>query len=297
MKIVASFVIVLFFSINGYSKSQDSIGNKMLNGNRYVMHKITKGEGVYSISKKYGVPSKAIFEANPGSEKGIKIDQVLLIPRGQSMAVNTTAPVKQNTSQNSSNETVKTHKVVKGNTLSSIAKQYNLTLQEIKQINNLSSDNIQLGQQLKVSKSSVITPEVAADKANPEGREKPKAVVPEDNDVEVAVVPKAEVEQTLNAEAIQNKYTTTDGDEVTENGKAVISSEGELYQERSFILHPSAKVGTIVMITNPSNNNAVFARVIGNCAPIDGAVLKMSKTVAMKLGVSNDLNVKVSYAK
>lgn len=84
---------------------------------------------------------------------------------------------------------------------------------------------------------------------------------------------------------------------MTENGKAVISSEGELYQERSFILHPSAKVGTIVMITNPSNNNAVFARVIGNCAPIDGAVLKMSKTVAMKLGVNNDLNVKVSYAK
>ena len=174
MKIVASFVIVLFFSINGYSKSQDSIGNKMLNGNRYVMHKITKGEGVYSISKKYGVPSNAIFEANPGSEKGIKIDQVLLIPRGQSMAVNITAPVKQNTNQNTSNETVKTHKVVKGNTLSSIAKQYNLTLQEIKQINNLSSDNIQLGQQLKVSKLSVITPEVVADKANQKEGKSPK---------------------------------------------------------------------------------------------------------------------------
>jgi LysM repeat protein len=293
MKIVASFVIVMFFSINGYSKSQDSIGNKMVNGNRYVMHKITKGEGVYSISKKYGVPSNAIFEANPGSEKGIKIDQVLLIPRGKGMAVNTQVAPKTNTV----NEVAKTHKVVKGNTLSSIAKQYNLTLQEIKQINNLTSDNIQLGQQLKVSKSNVVTPEVVADKANPDGKEKPKAVVPEDNEVEVAIVPKAEVEQTLNSEAIQNKYTTTDGDEVTENGKALISSEGELYQERSFILHPSAKVGTIVMITNPSNNNAVFARVIGNCAPIDGAVLKMSKTVAMKLGVSNDLNVKVSYAK
>jgi LysM repeat protein len=293
MKIVASFVIVLFFSINGYSKSQDSIGNKMLNGNRYVMHKITKGEGVYSISKKYGVPYNAIFEANPGSEKGIKIDQVLLIPRGKGMAANTQTAPKTNTVT----ETAKTHKVVKGNTLSSIAKQYNLTLQEIKQINNLSSDNIQLGQLLKVSKSNVVTPEVIADKANPDGNAKPKAVVPEDNEVEVAVVPRSEIEQTLNSEAIQNKYTTTDGDEVTENGKAVISSEGELYQERSFILHPSAKVGTIVMITNPSNNNAVFARVIGNCAPIDGAVLKMSKTVAMKLGVSNDLNVKVSYAK
>jgi LysM repeat protein len=293
MKIVASFVIVMFFSINGYSKSQDSIGNKMVNGNRYVMHKITKGEGVYSISKKYGVPSNAIFEANPGSEKGIKIDQVLLIPRGKGMAANTQTAPKANTVT----EIAKTHKVVKGNTLSSIAKQYNLTLQEIKQINNLSSDNIQLGQLLKVSKSNVVTPEEIADKANPDGYVKPKAIVPEDNEVEVAVVPRAEVEQTLNSEAIQNKYTTTDGDEVTENGKAVISSEGELYQERSFILHPSAKVGTIVMITNPTNNNAVFARVIGNCAPIDGAVLKMSKTVAMKLGVSDDLNVKVSYAK
>jgi LysM repeat protein len=293
MKIVTSFVIVMFFSINGYSKTQDSIGNKMVNGSRYVMHKITKGEGVYSISKKYGVPSNAIFEANPGSEKGIKIDQVLLIPRGKGMAVNTQDAPKPNTVI----ETARTHKVVKGNTLSSIAKQYSLTLQEIKQINNLSSDNIQLGQLLKVSKSNVVTPEVIADKANPDGNKKPKALVPEDNEVEVAIVPKAEVEQTLNSEAIQNKYTTTDGDEVTENGKAVISSEGELYQERSFILHPSAKVGTIVMITNPTNNNAVFARVIGNCAPIDGAVLKMSKTVAMKLGVSNDLNVKVSYAK
>jgi LysM repeat protein len=293
MKILASFAIVMLFSINGYSKSQDSIGNKMVNGNRFVMHKITKGEGVYSISKKYGVPSNAIFEANPGSEKGIKIDQVLLIPRVKGMAVNTQTASKTNTVA----ETAKTHKVVKGNTLSSIAKQYNLTLQEIKQINNLSSDNIQLGQLLKVSKSNVVTPEVIADKANPNGKEKPKAVVPEDNEVEVAVVPRTEIEQTLNAEAIQNKYTTTEGDEVTENGKAVISSEGELYQERSFILHPSAKVGTIVMITNLTNNNAVFARVIGNCAPIDGAVLKMSKTVAMKLGVSNDLNVKVSYAK
>jgi len=51
------------------------------------------------------------------------------------------------------------------------------------------------------------------------------------------------------------------------------------------------------MITNISNNNTVFARVVGNCKQEDGIILKMSKTVASKLGVSENTEVKVSYAK
>lgn len=100
-----------------------------------------------------------------------------------------------------------------------------------------------------------------------------------------------------NAGAVNTSYSVDDGDEVNESGLAVISSEGDLGQERSFILHPTAKVGTIVMITNTANNNSVFARVIGNCKLDNGCVLKMSKTVAMKLGVTESITVKVSYAK
>ncbi|MEZ4804039.1 MAG: hypothetical protein R2852_00740 [Bacteroidia bacterium] len=62
-------------------------------------------------------------------------------------------------------------------------------------------------------------------------------------------------------------------------------------------MHPKAKVGTIVMITNPENNNTVFARVIANSKADNTSILKMSKSVASKLGVSENTEVKVSYAK
>ena len=117
-------------------------------------------------------------------------------------------------------------------------------------------------------------------------------------DVSIIVSPSIEIIScdTCNEKFIE-LFAVDDGDEVNESGLAVISSDGDLSQERSFVLHPTAKVGTIVMITNAANNNSVFARVIGNCKMDNGCVLKMSKTVAMKLGVSENIEVKVSYAK
>ena len=45
------------------------------------------------------------------------------------------------------------HEVVKGDTLYNISKRYNLTVTELKALNNLSNNNIFLGQKLKVSKN------------------------------------------------------------------------------------------------------------------------------------------------
>ena len=42
------------------------------------------------------------------------------------------------------------HQVVKGDTLFNISKRYNLTVTRLKQLNNLSSDAIQIGQRLRI---------------------------------------------------------------------------------------------------------------------------------------------------
>lgn len=306
------FLCFLAFSVNAFASPQDSIGIKVIDGKTYIMHKVSKGEGVYGIGKKYGVPASEIFAANPGSEQSIKIDQVLLIPRktsGGNSFKNTGS-----TSTTTKKEKIY-HVVASGQTLSSIARQHNTTVAEIKSLNNLSSDNIRLGQKLIVGEKTVTvagtTPTMAETKPEPVQQTKPEAKVVEDPKPapvvqtppapasnNVVVAPKVQ-DKPMDDKAgeVKSSYSTDDGDEINETGMAVISSEGELSQERSFILHPSAKVGTIVMITNPSNNSTVFARVVGNCTSENGIILKMSKTVASKLGISDSSQVKLSYAK
>lgn len=295
-------LILCLFALSGSlaAMPNDSIGTKNMNGTSYIMHKVTKGEGVYGISRKYGVAAADIFAANEGSEKGIKIGQVLLIPKGKAPAGKSTG---KSTGAAKSEKTY--HVVASGQTLSSIAKMYQTSVAKIKELNNLKSDNIQLGQKLLVSEDKTEAPPT-----NSKTKEEPPARQDAGNTAKTepkpgSTSPNVVVETDKikdkpmadNAGAVNTSYSVDDGDEVNESGLAVISSEGDLSQERSFVMHPTAKVGTIVMITNTTNNNSVFARVIGNCKMDNGCVLKMSKTVAMKLGVTENISVKVSYAK
>lgn len=292
-----------------YAMPQDSIGVKVLDGKTYIMHKVTKGEGVYGIGKRYGVSASDIFAANEGSEKTIKIGQVLLIPKSGLSTGNTGSSSAQTTT--SKTEKVY-HTVSSGQTLSSIARQYQTTVAEIKSLNKLKSDNISLGQKLIVGEKTVNvvvskpTPAETPVAETPKPQPKPvPAEIPKKTDVpaptsnNVVVNPEKQEDKPVadSPGQVVNTYSTDDGDEISENGLAVISSEGELNQDRSFILHPTAKIGTIVMIINPINNSTVFARVVGNCKAEDGVILKMSKTVAGKLGVSENTEVKLSYAK
>src|SRR5215216_5086474 len=76
------FISCLFLASSAvFAMPQDSIGVKTVAGQRYIMHKVSKGDGVYSLSRKYGVPASDIFAANEGSDKTIKLGQVLLIPK------------------------------------------------------------------------------------------------------------------------------------------------------------------------------------------------------------------------
>lgn len=295
--------IILCFcllSAAAYAMPQDSIGTKMVDGKSYLLHKVSKGEGVFSIARKYGVTAAEIYAANPGSEQSIRIDQVLLIPRKW----NTYASASN---RNSGGVTEKTyHTVAKGQTLSSIAKSYGISVDKLKTMNGLSSDNIRLGQKLVVKEASsgsyaAVEQKPAAPAPQPQRQpETPKPEPVQEEQKNVVVNPVSPLADNASEEkpgAVNTSYSTDDGDEIAENGTAMVSAEGDLSQDRSFILHPSAKIGTIVMITNAANNNTVFARVVGNCKAENGVILKMSKTVAAKLGASGNTEVKVSYAK
>ncbi|MCC6818306.1 MAG: LysM peptidoglycan-binding domain-containing protein, partial [Bacteroidia bacterium] len=146
----------LAFSINAIASPQDSIGIKVVDGKTYIMHKVTKGEGVYSISRRYGVSASDIYEANEGSEQSIKIDQVLLIPKA--IPQNGTKPNNTPSTTTTTKKEKIYHTVSSGQTLSAIARQYHTTVAEIKSLNKLSSDNIRLGQKLIVGEKTITVP-------------------------------------------------------------------------------------------------------------------------------------------
>ncbi len=50
---------------------------KSINGKDYYMHKVEKGQTLYSISKVYNVPIDDIIYENPDAKSGIKINHIL----------------------------------------------------------------------------------------------------------------------------------------------------------------------------------------------------------------------------
>ena len=97
---------------------------------------VKKGDTLYSIAKKYNTTTTELKELNNLSTNNLSIGKVLKIPTQEEFP-------------NSNTYTVK-----KGDTLYKIANNYNLTVSELKKINNLTSNILSIGQVLKVGPES-----------------------------------------------------------------------------------------------------------------------------------------------
>ena len=53
---------------------------QLIEGKTYYLHKIEKGNTLYSLSKMYSVKIKDLISENPQLEEGLKVDQVIRIP-------------------------------------------------------------------------------------------------------------------------------------------------------------------------------------------------------------------------
>ena len=102
-----------------------------MNSNTYV---VQKGDTLYGISKQFNTSMQSLRELNNLSSDILTIGKVLI--------------VSPNSDSNPS-ECV-TYTVKKGDSLYSIAKQYNSTVDAIKRYNNLTSNNLSIGQKLKL---------------------------------------------------------------------------------------------------------------------------------------------------
>ncbi len=95
-------------------------------------HTVSKGETLYGIANKYGISVDELKKLNNLTSNDLSIGQVLLLP----------GITEENT--------INTYTVKQGDTLYQIASKYNLTVDELKKLNNLSSNTLSIGQTLKI---------------------------------------------------------------------------------------------------------------------------------------------------
>jgi LysM repeat protein len=122
-------------------------------------HTIVKGDTFATLAKKYGVGSKAIEAANPGvNPTRLKIGQKIMIPPRKDAAAATSAP--GNGLATATGEKVYT--VKSGDNLMKIAKAFGVSAKQIRTHNNLRTDQIKVGQKLKIPVKAPAAPPVEA---------------------------------------------------------------------------------------------------------------------------------------
>ena len=170
-----------------YAATADSVGIEKKDGKRFILHRVDQGQTLYAIARRYGRSVSDIKAANPDMNESVRYDQVVRIPipdgsltRKQEKAIDkairkeekqvereakihneANAPAEP-TAASPEKPTKKVvdparagiHVVEPGQTLYSLAVRYGVSQSDVRKWNNLSNDNVLIGQALIVSEKA-----------------------------------------------------------------------------------------------------------------------------------------------
>ncbi len=316
-QMVGVMILMTVSCLTALSNPTDSIGTKVKNGKIFILHKVEKAQGLFSISRRYNVTLDDIIKANPGSDEALVVDQILMIPTGKDAAMEEKA-VKDYFSEDkaeaskkggkaSSKKTTfaKYHIVKSGETLYSISVLYNTKVSVLKNLNGLTTDELSLDQKIMVPATK--EDKKAQDEKMTEAKQKL-------NDAEAKLIklktvngaspneqPVGEVE-TVKKDKYEVSVETlpnADKQKVSEKGYVEVMAENSETTDKRVCSHHSASVGSIVMITNPENGKAVFVTVVDNHT-IDeskGNIIQLSQSALNALSMKSNAAVMVSFAR
>jgi len=305
LKVLLLVAPLLSLSVQMFASAPvDSIGVENLNGKKVVLHKLDPKDNYFSVGRRYNVKPNIIIQFNNNAE--LKIGGIIKVPTEQPFLAPSVQPVvSQSTpvgSQNASvvaqnapvvsqtttptvtaDANVLQYKVSVGETLYSIAKRFNTTVDDIVKLNNLPSSNAVSGQSLKIKLNSANVP-VPVPVA-------PPIVVKTDS------FSYSSPQDSMNAVKFgANKFGLY---EKAEKGIAVSFTEEGLDPSKKLALHRTAPVGTVIKITNPMTGKTTFAKVVGRFTDSEStkdAIIVVTKNVADSIGaLDKRVHVNISY--
>ena len=221
---------------------------------------------------RFNVSVDAIKKANGDSNAELKFEQIVLIPTNSGK--NTTVCEK-------------THIVKKGETLYSIAKSNDVSIEDIRKWNHLKKN------ELKPKDSIVLflpctnkEKETKKDKA-----EKSESKVKNGKEAN----PKKPVKDSLQ---VKHRIKTAD---VTEEGAGTWLDNNEFDKNKNFALHKDAPIGTMIRIVNIMNGREAWVKVVGHLPEKEaksGLIIIISGYTAKSLNIRDrNFRVKLYYSK
>lgn len=140
--ILVSALVVSSSAVFAYNPI-DSIGVENNNGKKLILHKVDPKESYFSISRRYQINVKSLQDYN--KNVSLQIGTILRVP--------TDLPYTEKASGNSPTITPTSffeYTVAAKDNLNLIAERYATTVNEIKTLNHLNTNNLSIGQVLKV---------------------------------------------------------------------------------------------------------------------------------------------------
>ena len=213
-------------------------------------------------------------------------------PKVEERKVEQPRAVKESTTTTSSEWT--SHTVKSGESLFTVSKQYGTSIEDLIQWNALTSNNLRVGQSLKVGKAAAITM-ASEEKSQPTAApQQPTEKIIASS--EVVLAPREVIEapkQELTAPNTSGGFTNT-----KETGLAELIPGTEA-NKKYLVLHRTAPVGSVIRVKNEENNLTIFARVVG-VLPETGdnskVLIKLSQAAFEQLkGVNARFPVEILY--
>jgi len=145
------FLCILFLTTCLCFSQTKSNNIQSIDGKKFYIHKIEKGQSLYAVSKLYTVSLDQLYMLNPELKSGVKGGQEIKIPfTGPTTTVTAATPTV------GSIDTLKyqTHRISKGETFYSLSKKFNLSEKQLKAYNPALAAGLKEGQLIIIGEKS-----------------------------------------------------------------------------------------------------------------------------------------------
>ncbi len=257
------------------SAALDSVSVENLNGKKNIVHKVEAKETYYSIARKYSVTPQSVIQFN--SNKSLQIGTLLRVPTERPFEESTIINVaNKQESITSANIAVIDYKVGPREYLIAIAKKFNTTVEDLKTLNNLSGNNLSIGQMIKVPYGSAFSKQLTT------------PVIPLDVPKLDQITASTSIDSSKSAsERLKLPVARYGLREVNERGLAFRIEDENLDGTKMLALHQTAPIGTVIKITNPMTGKSTFAKVVGKFTQnesLKDALIVVTKATADLIG-------------